>query len=329
MKKKLLTMLLAPALTIGSLILPNLDQAMAATTGEVVASVSFRTSPDTNSDRIRYLKDGESLTILEKVNAWWYKVKDRNGRIGYVSSDTKYVKAAQSSSDMKASTGTAKIVSSVSFRKQANENASRIRYLKAGEAVTILEVVNDWWFKVKDSNGQTGYVSSNSKYIQRSAESSSGSSGPVVSVSEKAKRVIEAGRKYLGTPYEFASSRYNTKTFDCSDFVRQAFLDGLGQKLPSDSRGQGDHVKSLDNDTTKWKELKPGDLMFFMEYRGSSSSEYKGVNKSKQRITHVSIYLGDGKMLHTYSKDSGGVRIDSFEKGSWEDRFMFGGSAFR
>lgn len=41
------------------------------------------------------------------------------------------------------------------------------------------------------------------------------------------QQVIEAGKKYMGTPYEFGSNRSNTRTFDCSDFVRQAFWEGV------------------------------------------------------------------------------------------------------
>jgi len=151
---------------------------------------------------------------------------------------------------------------------------------------------------------------------------------PDSSASVLAQKVIDAGKDYLGTPYEYSSSRSNTKTFDCSDFVRQAFLDGAEIKLPSDSRGQATYVKNKGNTTTDWKDLKPGDIMFFMDYKGWKKSDYKGINVSKQRISHDGIYLGNGKILHTYSKDSGGVRIDDIEGTHWEYRFMFGGSAF-
>jgi cell wall-associated NlpC family hydrolase len=140
-------------------------------------------------------------------------------------------------------------------------------------------------------------------------------------------KVINAGMKYLGRPYEFGSNRYTTKTFDCSDFVRQVFKEGAGVILPMNSRTQADYVKRNGSITKNWRNLKRGDLMFFMSYRGSSKSNYKNINKSKQKITHVSIYLGNGKMLHTYSNESGGVRIDSIAGKHWEYRFIFGGSA--
>ncbi|UJF31988.1 C40 family peptidase [Paenibacillus hexagrammi] len=340
MKKQLLTFMLVPALAFGAITAAPPKQALAASTsGQIVSSVSFRQSPDQNSSRIRYLKAGEQVTILEKTNNWWYKVQDSTGRVGYVSTSDKYIHAStssQSSSSSQAASGNGRIVSSVNFHTEPNANSSRIRYLKTGETVQVLEKVNDWWYKVKASDGREGYISTSSKYIQTSGVASGGSSGGSsnsgssssnLSVSEKAQKVIAAGKKYLGTPYEYGSSRSNTSTFDCSDFVRQAFLDGIGLTLPSDSRAQGNYVKANGSTTTDWHNLKPGDLMFFMDYKGTSASAYSGVNKSKATISHVAIYLGDGKILHTYSKDSGGVRIDSIEGRHWEYRFLFGGSA--
>ncbi|MCF6095010.1 C40 family peptidase [Microaerobacter geothermalis] len=141
------------------------------------------------------------------------------------------------------------------------------------------------------------------------------------------QNIINAGMKYLGTPYEYGSSRSDTSTFDCSDFVRQAFKDGAGIVLPTNSRTQAAYVKQKGNYTTDWRKLKPGDIMFFMSYRGYKPSDYKGIDPSTQRITHNGIYLGDGKVLHTYSQESGGVRIDTIEGKHWESRFIFGGSA--
>ncbi len=232
-----------------------------------------------------------------------------------------------------ADAATAEAVSSVSMREKPSTSSDRIRYVDEGEKLDILDEPNEYWYKVRDEGGRIGYVSSSDEYIDvidsSSAAARKTASAPVssASASKQAQRVIDAGKEYLGTPYEFSSSRSSTKTFDCSDFVRQAFKDGIGKTLPSNSRDQGAYVKKRGATTTNWTKLKPGDLMFFMSYEGSKASDYKGRTKSKQRITHVSIYLGNGKMLHTYSKDSGGVRIDSIDNKHWEHRFLFGGSA--
>lgn len=139
--------------------------------------------------------------------------------------------------------------------------------------------------------------------------------------------VVHAGLKYLGTPYEYGSNRNNTRTFDCSDFTRQAFLDGAGIKIPSDASKQASYVKRTGKVTHNWTQLQPGDLMFFMSYKGPRPTSYTGLHKPFQAVTHVGIYMGNGKVLHTYSKESGGVKVSKIAGTHWESRFLFGGSA--
>ncbi|MFC4597154.1 C40 family peptidase [Cohnella hongkongensis] len=143
---------------------------------------------------------------------------------------------------------------------------------------------------------------------------------------ELIEKVIEEGMTYIGTPYLFGSNRSTTETFDCSDFVRWIYKEQTDLVLPPDSRQQGAFVKRLGTDTSDWRSLKRGDLMFFMDYKGSTAAAYRGVDRTSERITHVALYLGNGKILHTYSNASGGVHVESFAGSQWEHRFLFGGS---
>lgn len=147
------------------------------------------------------------------------------------------------------------------------------------------------------------------------------------SKSSKIEATIKLGNKFKGTPYEFGSNRNTTRTFDCSDFVKHIFKQAAGITLPGSSATQAAWVKKNSTVKTSWSSLKRGDLVFFMSYKGSKASNYSKLNKSKQKVTHVGIYLGNGKILHTYSKKSGGVRIDSVKGTHWEHRMIFGGSA--
>lgn len=159
-------------------------------------------------------------------------------------------------------------------------------------------------------------------------ESSSTPKVPSNSTTNVQDKLINAGLKYLGTPYEYGSSRSNTNTFDCSDFVRQVYLDGVG--LDIGRGGATSHYKYLKSIgaeiKTDWRDLKVGDIMFFMSYRGTAKSNY---TDNRDSIGHNGIYMGDGKVLHTYSKDSGGVRIDSIVNRHWEFRFIGGGSPLK
>lgn len=316
--------------------------------------VNLRADSNTSSKIIRFLSKGEKVTVSGFASNGWYRVTDSKGNVGYISNDAKYTEVVGSSSSsnsssnsngsiVDASTQSGTVIRGVNMRKGPGTSYAKIRMLSKGEQVSIISQSNGW-YKLTDKNGVTGYVSTSSQYISLSGSSSntgsngSGSSnsgstnngsnsGSTTPSSTSVEKVISAGMKYLGTPYEFGSNRNTTTTFDCSDFVRQAFKDALGITLPADSRQQGTYVKNKGNTVTSIKNLKRGDLMFFMSYKGTSASSYSGINKSTQRITHVGIYLGDGKILHTYSKDSGGVRTDTVTGKHWEYRFLYGGSA--
>lgn len=368
---------------------------------EVVKSVNFREAPSTSGKQIRLLKSGERLDVLDRPGAYWYHVKDKNGKTGYVSSSTTYVKTVESRTF---SEPNGVIKQSVNFRKAPTTSGERIRYLQKGEYVRITEKVNDYWYKIEDAYGVTGYVSTNAKYIDSMYEAElepeeelhlgepngavvrsvnfrekPSTSGKVIRLlksgeplwvlhkhnsywyqvmdkngttgfvspgyietsyrepwktlpsSEIVERAIAVGMTYLGTPYEFGSSRNDTSTFDCSDFIRQMFLESVQLTLPANSRKQAEFVRKLHNDqvTTDWRKLERGDLMFFMAYKGYKASAYEGIDRMTETVTHVGLYLGDGKLLHTYSVNSGGVRIDDIEGSQWELRYLYGGSAVK
>lgn len=303
----------------------------------IVSSVSFRTGPSTNDSRMRYLQRGEAVTVLEAVNRYWYKIVDKHGVAGYVSTSDQYISTTfgQTEDDQRSPSDeetrdeaifpappNATVVQSVSFRTGPSTGDDRIRYLKQGESLLIIDKPNSYWYKAIDQNGVAGYVSTSTTYVNSRYVDAYKQLDPAVA----ADQAIAAGKQYLGTPYEYGSSRYDVTTFDCSDFVRQAFLDGIRLQLPGDSRSQANYVKGVGKTTTDWRQLKRGDLMFFMSYQGSSASDYSGTDKSAAKVTHVGIYIGNGEVLHTYSTVSRGVRIDPIAGKSWEHRFLFGGS---
>jgi cell wall-associated NlpC family hydrolase len=305
----------------------------AVTTGAIQSGVNFRTTPSTSASVIRMIGKGEEVVVLGRHNSAWLQVQDVFGSIGYISSGSKYIHInnapSGSTGGSAGANGTnATISGSVSFRTGPSTSASRIRYMSKGEQVKVTGQPNSYWYAITDANGQSGYVSSDSKYIQVSGSvSQPAPAQPTTPIGNRVEAIIAAGMKYLGTPYEYGSSRDNTRTFDCSDLIRQMFKDAIDLTLPADSRGQGDYVRSKGSVTTDWRQLKRGDLMFFMDYKGTSASKYTGKKAFSDKISHAAIYLGDGKVLHTYSVASGGVRTDSIAGKHWEYRFLYGGSA--
>jgi len=62
----------------------------AAAEAKVIYGVNFRAGPSTSANIYRMLKKGETVQVLEQVNAYWLKVADQNGKVGYISSSSKY-----------------------------------------------------------------------------------------------------------------------------------------------------------------------------------------------------------------------------------------------
>lgn len=89
--------------------------------------------------------------------------------------------------------------------------------------------------------------------------------------------VTDTASKYLGIPYKYGGT--TTSGFDCSGFTSQVFAD-LGITLNRTSGAQYQQGTAVAK-----SDLQVGDLLFF--------------NTSGKGVSHVSIYIGDGKMIHS------------------------------
>lgn len=105
--------------------------------------------------------------------------------------------------------------------------------------------------------------------------------------SGEARELIEYASKFLGNRYVWGGTSL-TKGADCSGFVQSVFRH-FGYRLDRTAAEQSRNGKAVVNN-----ELKPGDLLFYHTDR-----------RQKNRISHVAIYIGNGKIIHAANRRAG------------------------
>ncbi len=120
-------------------------------------------------------------------------------------------------------------------------------------------------------------------------------------VRDTASDLVMAAMNFIGVPYRRGGQ--SDQGFDCSGFTRHVFEMSLGLVLPrrADQQAQ-DRALAV----VRKEELKPGDLVFF--------------NTMKRAFSHVGIYVGDGKFIHS-PRTGSEVRIEDMREAYWAKRF--------
>ncbi|GLZ17139.1 hypothetical protein Bpla01_06690 [Burkholderia plantarii] len=116
----------------------------------------------------------------------------------------------------------------------------------------------------------------------------------------KAGDVVVGALNMIGVRYRWGGNSPDSG-LDCSGFVRYVFQDTLGMSLPRRAEEM-----SRVGEKVRMSELKPGDLVFF--------------NTMRRTFSHVGIYIGDNKFVHSPSTGST-IRVDDLESSYWEKRF--------
>ncbi|MCY9665477.1 NlpC/P60 family protein [Paenibacillus alginolyticus] len=171
-------------------------------------------------------------------------------------------------------------------------DARVLRLLSKSEKIHVIREIDANWLEVQTKDNTIGFISAAPMYTDYAS--------PALA-EKKADELLAYGSKFLGTPYEFGAASGQTNTFDCSSFVRHVFNEVLSIDLPRVSYDQAKKGKEISID-----QIRKGDLLFFSA---------RGLD-----IGHVGIYAGDGKILHTYSKELG-VHIADFDE-KWKKRFV-------
>lgn len=147
------------------------------------------------------------------------------------------------------------------------------------------------WTKVMLPSGKTGYVPSKELKHHNGFVSIAMGEGSAESISpEVTEAIIAQAERLLGVPYLWGGM--SAKGVDCSGLVRIAHIMN-GILLP---RNASQQIKC--GDRVDLKDLQRGDLVFF----GTPATDEKPM-----RITHVGIYLGNNRIIHSSHR----VRVNS------------------
>ena len=117
---------------------------------------------------------------------------------------------------------------------------------------------------------------------------------------DRAREVLVNALSLSGIRYQYGGTSPESG-FDCSGFVRYVYQQASNLTLPHSARAISQIGKTIPRN-----ELQPGDLVFF--------------NTLKSAFSHVGIYVGNNRFIHSPSS-GGGVRVEDMQEGYWQKRF--------
>jgi cell wall-associated NlpC family hydrolase len=181
--------------------------------------------------------------------------------------------------------------SRLNMRTGPSTSYSIMHVLWQGNRVKVIGE-SSGWYQIKLSDGRTGWVSS--AYLRLDA--------PIDSRQQKIDTVISSAKALLGTPYVWGGRSLADGGFDCSGLTQYVYgKAGIAlNRISADQATQGIAVSRAN--------LQPGDLVF-----------YSLANDG--RISHVGIYIGDGKMIHS-PKTGDVVKTTDITTAFWENIFI-------
>ena len=270
--------------------------------GTVTAdALRMRTDSNTDATILATASKGDTVIILEDAGNGWYKV-DYKTTEGYMSGEYLTV-AAQA--DVTIGYGLVNTNgSTLNVRSGPSTEYDKVTTLDSGAVVNIVGIDNGW-YKI-ESNGITGYVSSDYMITCKDSAGSRGDDTVASSASSLGQQIVDYAKQFLGTPYVYGGNGPNS--FDCSGFTKYVYAH-FGYTLNRTATDQLQNGTSVSKD-----QLQPGDLVFFK------------YNTSKP-VSHVGIYIGGGQFIHA-STNQYKVQIDTLTSGHYANVYVYGRHVF-
>lgn len=281
----------------------------------VVNNGELRNSPNLLGNKIADIANGEFINIVYQTGEWYY-VSTSEGN-GYMHSNSfvvpdKDVKPAETedskvedskTEDSKTESSEAKdsetkdsepapespvtetpkqenkkvvtvTTNVLNVRQEASIDSNKIGQVYRYNTFDIISELEEW-VSIQLSNGNIGYIYKT--YVEISDQKT------IANVSQLRQEVVNYAQQFLGNPYVWGGNSL-TKGVDCSGFTQQV-MKKFGVSINRTASTQYRNGTRISQ-----KDLLPGDLVFF---------GYNG------RISHVGLYIGNGKVIHANNPRTG------------------------
>ncbi|MBO6168665.1 MAG: C40 family peptidase [Bacteroidales bacterium] len=244
-----------------------------------LSSTFMRPSPDYEAPLDNQLLMGALVQTTGETERYWVKVTAEDYTGWVTDLGLKYLTDDEKDAYLEASKWIC-VAEYARIREQPSENSAPMCDFTMGDLVRQTGGWKHGWVEVLLPDGRKGWVLGHQVMDFRTwAGSRSGlAADDSVGRSFCAREITSMACSFAGTPYMWGGN--SIKHFDCSGLVKFCyFMNGI--ILP---RNASQQIKC--GTAVKDGEWLPGDLLFF----GS---------KKPLRVTHVAIYLGDGKIVHS------------------------------
>ena len=293
-------------------------------TGIVLESgLTLRDGPGVNYVAITTLKLSGEVELIEIYQDWYHIAVD-SSTDGWVKAE--YIDVTQSVLNRVITADTIPDVSPdlVGYVGEANVNLrlgpdsrhAQVGTATIGQKLDVIGKYKDWvqialdkkkvWI-FKDLLNVTSHVLRRVPTVSdfpalpiAPSRNRSGNNGAGITTSSD---VANVALQYVGYRYTWGGTTPKSG-FDCSGLMMYAFRQ-VGISIPRLAASQYSSNGAVD---ISWDALAPGDMMFF-----SNTSGRRG-------ITHVSMYIGGGKMVHAMTP-SYGVQISNIYDDYWVKHF--------
>lgn len=248
---------------------------------------NMRSNPTHSAELATQILMGQEVTVWDKKGSWYY-IQSPDNYLAWIDAGALVFPGK---SELETYHQAEKTMYRNDFGfcyEEADTESPVVSDLVAGNVLRVTGRQTPF-VKVKLPDGREGYVPDDELRLLKDIAQASLPDWP---------QIKKTAYQFMGRPYLWGGT--SGRGVDCSGFTKMVYyLNGM--QLPRDASQQvhsGIDVP-LDDDLSQ---LQPGDFLFFGERRENGKGD---------RITHVGIYLGDGKMIHSSER----VQVQSLRPG--------------